>query len=260
MSEEGQGTPAPEPAAEAAPPPPPPTGKVSWKDKLKSAATQAATQGKQLAEQAKDKVAEQQAKRIEQWQNDPETLWFSASHNPATKATGVSKAFYRLTKDRIWIETGVLGTRSEYVPLWAVKDIDVRQSLTQRGKDIGDVLLYLDDPSLATDPSGAFSFSGEAGGGHTSGEVLLDNIEGPHALREQLLPLVSEARQKKTIERQSQYVHHMTPPAAAAPPPPPAAAAEPVDLADQLKKLAELRDQGILTDEEFAAQKAKLLG
>ena len=28
----------------------------------------------------------------------------------------------------------------------------------------------------------------------------------------------------------------------------------------QLKQLAELHDQGILTDEEFAAQKAKLLG
>lgn len=32
------------------------------------------------------------------------------------------------------------------------------------------------------------------------------------------------------------------------------------DLADQLTKLATLRDQGILSDEEFAAQKAKLLG
>lgn len=31
-------------------------------------------------------------------------------------------------------------------------------------------------------------------------------------------------------------------------------------IADELKKLAELRDQGILTDEEFAARKQKLLG
>lgn len=38
----------------------------------------------------------------------------------------------------------------------------------------------------------------------------------------------------------------------------PSAAATP-DLADQLAKLAALRDQGILTDEEFASQKAKLL-
>jgi hypothetical protein len=29
---------------------------------------------------------------------------------------------------------------------------------------------------------------------------------------------------------------------------------------DELKQIAELHDQGILTDEEFAAQKAKILG
>jgi hypothetical protein len=45
---------------------------------------------------------------------------------------------------------------------------------------------------------------------------------------------------------------------APAPPPPPPAAAQP-DMVTQLKQLAELRDQGILTDDEFAAQKAKLL-
>jgi Short C-terminal domain len=41
--------------------------------------------------------------------------------------------------------------------------------------------------------------------------------------------------------------------------PPPPAAPEPDPIA-QLKQLAALKDQGILTEEEFAAQKAKLLG
>jgi Short C-terminal domain len=41
--------------------------------------------------------------------------------------------------------------------------------------------------------------------------------------------------------------------------PPPAEAAPEVDPVQRLKELAQLRDQGILTDEEFAAQKAKLL-
>jgi len=40
---------------------------------------------------------------------------------------------------------------------------------------------------------------------------------------------------------------------------PPAAAPAP-DPIQQLKELGELRQQGVLTDEEFAAQKAKLLG
>jgi hypothetical protein len=43
-----------------------------------------------------------------------------------------------------------------------------------------------------------------------------------------------------------------------APPPAPAPAAEP-DVVSQLKALADLKAQGILTEEEFAAQKAKVL-
>ena len=43
------------------------------------------------------------------------------------------------------------------------------------------------------------------------------------------------------------------------PPPPPPAAPDSGDLIEQLQKLAALRDQGILTDAEFEAQKAKLL-
>jgi hypothetical protein len=39
--------------------------------------------------------------------------------------------------------------------------------------------------------------------------------------------------------------------------PPAAPQADPIE---QLKELAQLHSQGILTDEEFAAQKAKLLG
>lgn len=42
-------------------------------------------------------------------------------------------------------------------------------------------------------------------------------------------------------------------------PPPPAALSQ-EDLINQLKQLGELRDAGVLTEDEFAAQKAKLLG
>ena len=48
------------------------------------------------------------------------------------------------------------------------------------------------------------------------------------------------------------------PPQQQAPPPPPAApAADPIA---QLKQLGELRDSGVLTEAEFEAQKAKILG
>jgi hypothetical protein len=55
-------------------------------------------------------------------------------------------------------------------------------------------------------------------------------------------------------QEQQQYAQQAPPPQAA-----PAAPAE-SSMIDQLKELGALKEQGILTEEEFAAQKAKLLG
>jgi len=46
----------------------------------------------------------------------------------------------------------------------------------------------------------------------------------------------------------------------AEPEPAPAPAAPAVDPVEQLRSLAKLRDDGILTEEEFAAEKRKVLG
>ncbi len=61
-------------------------------------------------------------------------------------------------------------------------------------------------------------------------------------------------------DREQAYAQQTAVAAAPPPQPPPAAApTPPVDTIDQLTKLGDLRDRGILTDEEFAAQKAKIL-
>ncbi|HEY9378369.1 MAG TPA: SHOCT domain-containing protein [Jiangellaceae bacterium] len=69
-------------------------------------------------------------------------------------------------------------------------------------------------------------------------------------------------RQQRRWE--AQQPQQQQPPAYAPPPPtapPPPAAEAPADsLTDQLQRLADLKAQGILSDEEFAAAKAKLLG
>ncbi|HKO37124.1 MAG TPA: SHOCT domain-containing protein [Solirubrobacterales bacterium] len=57
-------------------------------------------------------------------------------------------------------------------------------------------------------------------------------------------------------QEQQQYEQQAAPPQAA--PAPPAGGGS--SMIDQLKELGELKAQGILTEEEFAAQKAKLLG
>ena len=57
---------------------------------------------------------------------------------------------------------------------------------------------------------------------------------------------------------QQQYA---PPPQQYAPPPPaPAPAVSQADMIAQLEQLGRLHEAGVLTDEEFAAQKAKLLG
>ncbi len=58
---------------------------------------------------------------------------------------------------------------------------------------------------------------------------------------------------------QPAYAQPAYPPQAYAQPAPAPVAAPPVDMVTQLSQLGELRDKGILTDEEFAAGKAKIL-
>lgn len=59
---------------------------------------------------------------------------------------------------------------------------------------------------------------------------------------------------------QQQYEEQQAAQAAAPPPPAAEPAASTDDVIAQLKQLGELRDAGVLTDEEFFAQKAKILG
>jgi hypothetical protein len=68
---------------------------------------------------------------------------------------------------------------------------------------------------------------------------------------------IQEGREEDAY-RDAQIAELQAQQAAAAPPP--AAGGMSDDTINQLKQLGELKDQGILTEEEFEAQKRKLLG
>jgi hypothetical protein len=68
---------------------------------------------------------------------------------------------------------------------------------------------------------------------------------------------VSNRVSRRQSERWAQQEEAQQAPVAAAPAAAPAAGGQ--SMIDQLKELGELKAQGILTEEEFAAQKAKLL-
>jgi Short C-terminal domain len=68
------------------------------------------------------------------------------------------------------------------------------------------------------------------------------------------------AQQEAEAEADEQQQQAAATPAAPPPPPPPAPGAAADDTITQLERLAALKQQGILTDAEFQAQKTKLLG
>jgi hypothetical protein len=87
----------------------------------------------------------------------------------------------------------------------------------------------------------------------SSGHVIeaLPSVSNGAQVRNSLLTLIHYARSRS---QQAQPVATPPQPSVAAPSPAPA-----VDRYEQLKKLAELKEHGILTDEEFQSEKAKLL-
>jgi hypothetical protein len=85
-------------------------------------------------------------------------------------------------------------------------------------------------------------------------------MAGKHVARKQEEQAATEADQDARIsdleQQQPQQEYQQTPPQQA--PPQQAPASSP--MIDQLNQLAELHKQGVLTDEEFAAAKAKVFG
>jgi putative oligomerization/nucleic acid binding protein len=84
---------------------------------------------------------------------------------------------------------------------------------------------------------------------------------GRHSGRQREEAAQAEADQNQRIadlEQQQQY--QQPPPQQYQQPPPQQAAPAGPSMLDQLNQLTELHTQGALTDEEFAAAKAKLLG
>jgi outer membrane murein-binding lipoprotein Lpp len=91
-------------------------------------------------------------------------------------------------------------------------------------------------------------------------------VAGKHMANKANEQAANEANQNQRIDQleqqQPQYQdqqQYSPPPQQQAPPPDAAPAAGP-SMADQLQQIAALHQQGVLSDDEFAAAKAKILG
>lgn len=74
------------------------------------------------------------------------------------------------------------------------------------------------------------------------------------AERQRQQQLAAQAEEQARVDQTAARV------AAQQPPPPPVQAPAATDRVSQLTALADLKAQGLLTDEEFAAEKARVLG
>ena len=165
-------------------------------------------------------------------------LWQGESKSLTSAATGgkvVSKR-YKITDQYIYVESGVISSSAQQYPLWAVRDVDIKSTVIQKARGLSSVTVRVE----ANDYTGAQN-------------VVLENVEDGQTIRSLVNKHANDARLLR--QQQAQAVHYSgTHPVAALPVG--NAVADPIE---QLSKLGALLQAGLLTQEEFDAQKAKLL-
>jgi hypothetical protein len=168
--------------------------------------------------------------------DDPDAIW-RATGKPIT---GIGGGRYKLTASYLFFERGTLSTNAQQVPVSAIFDVDVRQTMAQKARSLGSITLHVQRPQGME-------------------VVTLDDIpnfrEGQRAINDAAHAARLTIQRNENTHRYetSQPLAHQ--PQASSP----AAAGAAPDLLAQLRQLGELKDAGILTEEEFAAKKAEIL-
>ncbi len=100
----------------------------------------------------------------------------------------LSSCRYRLTTKSIYFDEGLLSSNSQQVPLWAVRDIDVRQGMIQNARGVGTVIVHVEHSDYT--------------GRNT---VILQDIEGSLDVRDQLNKYAQRERRKHDQHQRTQW-------------------------------------------------------
>lgn len=167
-----------------------------------------------------------------------DALW-SAVGKPLS---GIGAGKYWLDDHHLYFERGTLRTDSQQVPISQVMDVDVKQTMAQKAR-------------------GVFTLTVRIQRSTEIETVLMEDIpDGREAQR--IINGAAHAARARLQQAQNTMRYEGTHPAAApAPPAPatPAASSSGDDLIAQIAKLGDLHAQGILSAEEFAAAKQRLI-
>ncbi|MGD9793441.1 MAG: PH domain-containing protein [Acidimicrobiia bacterium] len=136
-----------------------------------------------------------------------------------------------ITTDRVIFRHGIIAKAGIEIPLERINNVNFRQTIFERIVGAGDLVI-------------------ESAG--KDGQSRFSDIRHPETVQN-IIHAQMEGNETRKMDRLRQ-------PQASnlAPPPPPAAA--PADVVAQIERLEELRQKGVLTQAEFDASKAKLLG
>jgi hypothetical protein len=188
------------------------------------------------------------------WEGQRESLTATASKGRLVSAR------YQVTEDAIRFEAGLVSTKAEIVPLWTVVDVDLAQSITQKARGVGDVTVHLEEAV-------ASRFGQD--------KVVLESIKDPRAVRDLIAARANDLRMqfaerehRLEVEKRTAAAGSINVGVSTLQPLPQSVPSAPVEsaaphanqvLIDQLRQLGELRDAGVLSEEEFQEQKARML-
>ena len=172
--------------------------------------------------------------------NVPADAIWSAVGRPVT---GIGAGRFWMTPQFLFFERGSLRTDSQQVPISGVLDVDVGQSFTQKARGVFTVRVHINR------------------GNRTEIVSMEDIPDGREAQR-----IINAAAHEARLQLQRTQNTHLYQTSGPVPATPISAAAgdhqtaaRASDPIEQLRKLGELRDAGILTEEEFSAKKTEIL-
>lgn len=154
----------------------------------------------------------------------------------------------RVTPRFLYFEKGSLRSSAQQIPMAFVFDVDATQSMVQKTRGVGSVTIKV------------------VRGEHTE-VVRLDDLPEHRHLVAVLNDVSHQARLRETQLQHTQHVqwagqspYGQQPPqqAPVVPPAPQNPGAD--EIIGQIKQLGELRDAGVLSEDEFQAKKTDLLG
>lgn len=176
----------------------------------------------------------------------PGDLWASVGK----PLTGYGAGKYRLTHEYLYFETGGFSTNAQQIPTALIMDVDMRQSMTQKARNLGSVVVHID-----------------RGGRRES--ALIDDIPDFREAVDIINRVASHARSQYLQAQRTQNINYgggpspippQAPQSSSAPAAPsPQSNPEREGTIAQLRAIADMHHRKVIGDEQFIAEMHRLL-